>query len=232
MSELPAASPIARGRAADVFALGDDRVLRRLRRGVIDGSEVAAMEVAENGGFPVPHLFAWSGADMELERLDGRDMLAVLTRSPWRLRREAHRLADLHLRLREVPVPAERRADLAPRFGGGHTLVHGDLHPGNVMMTSNGPVVIDWANAGVGPTDADVALTWMLLAIGDPADRSRLQRRLLGWFRRAFVRAFLQRAGRPSARSVAAVAAHRSSDPNFSAAEVEAVERFRRAHGE
>ena len=46
---------------------------------------------------------------------------------------------------------------------GGDRLVHLDLHPLNVILSSRGPVVIDWANAARGEGLSDVAVTYVLL---------------------------------------------------------------------
>jgi hypothetical protein len=42
------------------------------------------------------------------------------------------------------------------------TLVHGDLHPGNIVQTENGHVVVDWSDAAVGNPFVDLAtfLVW------------------------------------------------------------------------
>ncbi|MEP6852309.1 MAG: ester cyclase [bacterium] len=50
----------------------------------------------------------------------------------------------------------------------GGALVHGDPHPGNVVMSEKGPVLIDWTNHRTGPRALDVALTWLLLDCFDP----------------------------------------------------------------
>jgi hypothetical protein len=49
----------------------------------------------------------------------------------------------------------------------GDRLVHLDLHPMNVMVTAEGPVVIDWSNAKRGAPEMDVANTWALLRCGE-----------------------------------------------------------------
>src|SRR6478672_1831381 len=43
---------------------------------------------------------------------------------------------------------------------------HLDLHPLNVIMSPNGPVVIDWPNARRGDPILDVAVTYALIACG------------------------------------------------------------------
>ena len=59
------------------------------------------------------------------------------------------------------PVLAATRS-LAP----GHALCHGDLHPGNVIMTQDGARIIDWFDATAGNPSADLARTCVLLQYG------------------------------------------------------------------
>lgn len=51
--------------------------------------------------------------------------------------------------------------------GAGERIVHLDLHPGNVMPTPDGPVVIDWTNGWAGPASADVAMAYLIMASSD-----------------------------------------------------------------
>lgn len=48
----------------------------------------------------------------------------------------------------------------------GAALLHGDLHPGNVLLSSDGPVVIDWFDASIGHPVADVVRSSLLLRLG------------------------------------------------------------------
>jgi aminoglycoside phosphotransferase (APT) family kinase protein len=43
-------------------------------------------------------------------------------------------------------------------------LCHGDLHPGNIIMASDGPVIIDWFDAARGDRVADIARTSLLMS--------------------------------------------------------------------
>jgi aminoglycoside phosphotransferase (APT) family kinase protein len=43
-------------------------------------------------------------------------------------------------------------------------LCHGDLHPGNVIMSREGPVLIDWFDAARGDSLADIARTSLLIS--------------------------------------------------------------------
>jgi aminoglycoside phosphotransferase (APT) family kinase protein len=69
------------------------------------------------------------------------------------------------------PVPPERTAAALTALNqlpDGSRLCHGDYHPDNVLMSPNGPVIIDWAGATSGNPIADVARTSLLLRVGAP----------------------------------------------------------------
>src|SRR5665647_261519 len=70
--------PLASGRDADVFALGNGRVLRRYRDGSDATAEAELMAYVAGHGFPVPAVYAVDGADIEMELLDGSTMLDAL----------------------------------------------------------------------------------------------------------------------------------------------------------
>jgi thiamine kinase len=88
----------------------------------------------------------------------------------------------------------------------GDALCHGDYHPDNVLMTRNGPIIIDWGSASSGHPLADVAQTELLLQVGEPPS-SQLHRWLLSsaqtLVRSVYIRRYLRL--RPaSARDLAA----------------------------
>lgn len=56
-----------------------------------------------------------------------------------------------------------RNVGLLPAAVGPLRLCHGDLHPGNVILSEGGPVVIDWFDASRGDAAADVARSSLLL---------------------------------------------------------------------
>jgi len=218
---------LASGRSADIFAVGDGRILRRRRVGEIAATEVDAMRAARRHVYPVPEVYRVAGAEMEMERADGPDLLDELARAPWRYRQVARTLADLHLRLRAIPVDGLQLGVVGEPV---EALVHGDLHPGNVIVTATGPVVIDWESAGVGPLDTDAANVWLLLTIADADNVPRLVRPLVPLVRRALLRSFLGRVGRPRPATVAGVCDDRLADPNMRPHEIDRIRRFRAHH--
>lgn len=167
---------IGQGRAARVYDLGNGTVLRRYRNLSHDAThEAEAMRFAARCGVPVPVVRHARGPDLVMDRLDGRTMMADLLEHPGRLREHAAILAGLHRRLDAVPAPA---GDNQPApTDAPHRLLHGDLHPDNIILSPAGPVLIDWTNAAFGPAAHDVAQTWLVLgcfAHPDPAIEQRL----------------------------------------------------------
>jgi aminoglycoside phosphotransferase (APT) family kinase protein len=225
----PPGELLASGRDSDIFDVGPGLVLRRSRRGRSMAEEARVMEHARAHGYPVPAIDQISddGTDLVMERLDGPSMLAALGRRPWSVRRQGAVLADLHRQLHDIPAPDWLPA--AP-FGSGDRLLHLDLHPMNVILTSKGPVVIDWPNARRGDGDADLALTWVLLAAGGiPA--GRVKAAVLGAGRAQLIAGLLAPFDRAAvAAQLAGVVEWKAADPNMTAAEQDAMWSLVRQH--
>ncbi len=154
MTDLPL---IGRGRAADVFDAGNGRVLRRYRSARADSveREALAMRHLREHGAPVPEVFSAAGTDIVMERLEGPTMLDVLKTTPWRAASIGRQLNAIHTRVHSI-VASD--IDL-PRFSDGDAILHLDLHPDNVIITPDGPMIIDWSNVALGDPLADVTLS-------------------------------------------------------------------------
>lgn len=202
--------PIASGRASEILDLGDGRVLRRFKAGGSPEREALVMSHALAAGYPVPKVLEVRPDALVLERIEGRNMLGTLLRRPWTLPRQAAELASLHKRLHEIPAP-----DGLESAGPGDRLLHLDLHPENVILAPNGPVVVDWTNARRGEPALDVALTWVIGATsGGPLGR-------------VFLRSFLPHFDREEvARALPDAGAMRIADLNVTEKEREAVRRL------
>jgi aminoglycoside phosphotransferase (APT) family kinase protein len=189
---------IGAGRNADVYDLGDGRVLRRYRDGRDAervGAEALIMTRARASGVPVPEVFDVSGADIVMERAAGPTMLDTLARRPWTVPAQATLLARLHELVHAVPLSGLPELATLPGWTGpadGDALLHRDLHPQNVIHTERGPIIIDWEGAARGPAIADVGLTWVIIAFSEvplPPVRAAVARALQSAFARSFVRA-------------------------------------------
>ena len=124
------------------------------------------------------------------ERLLGRSMLHEMANRPWRIARFTRMFADLHDRLhrteasdlpkqrtrlehlidqgaKTLPPPLAKRVRAAlENEPDAASVCHGDLHPDNVLLTADGPKVVDWEPSGKGCPAADVAWTVLLLRHG------------------------------------------------------------------
>lgn len=68
--------------------------------------------------------------------------------------REAEQLSE---------IERSEACQLAESLPRGAALLHGDLHPGNVLMGADGPRVIDWFDAAIGHPVADVVRSSILM---------------------------------------------------------------------
>jgi len=211
---------IGAGRAADVYALDERRVLRRYRNGESSEREAAVMAYLAGAGFPVPRVHDASGPDLVLERLGGRDMLADLSARPWLARRHARTLAGLHDRLHAITAPPSLRAP----FGPGGRVLHLDLHPGNVMLTAAGPVVIDWSNVAAGAPAADVAMAWLIIATSEVDAPPLLLRPAISSIRAVLLRRFRALVRDDPGPEMARVARARIADRNTRPAEAQRLQ--------
>jgi len=180
--------------------------------------EAQVMTYVRSQGFPVPAVEEVSddGLCMVFERIEGADMMAMMTKRPWTIPGHGRLLADLHRRLHELTAP-----DWLPDapIGRGTRLLHLDLHPLNVMIGAQGPVVIDWTGACRGDPAVDVALAWVLMAAGDVAT-GRPIGAILGRARSVLVNSFIRRFDLDAIKPVLdEVVAWKVLDPHMSAAE-------------
>jgi Ser/Thr protein kinase RdoA (MazF antagonist) len=207
---------IGSGRAADVYEVDGGRVLRRYRIQAEVAAEARLMRYLRSAGFPVPEVYDADGQDIVMARLHGADMLSDLTKRPWLASRYARILATMHDKLHEIEAPP-----WLPRpFGEGDRVLHLDLHPGNVVLTADGPTVIDWSNGAAGPAGADVAMAIIIMRVSEIDELPLLIRLLSGAVRRRLVRIFEQAVDADCAPYLAAAARLRIADRNVRPAEV------------
>jgi aminoglycoside phosphotransferase (APT) family kinase protein len=218
---------IAAGRASEVFDLGDGRVLRRFKSGGDPEREALVMRHARAHGYPVPQVLEVTADALVLARIEGQTMAEAASAgqtmaeaaSAGRQSVEDHAavLARLHEDLHEVDAPVGLQA-----VGHGDRLLHLDLHPANVILSPDGPVVIDWTNARRGEPAFDVALTWVIGATSQG----------LGRLGRTFISRFLAYFDRDELlRALPAAVDFRLADANVSDEERQAILRLRADEG-
>jgi uncharacterized protein (TIGR02172 family) len=189
--------PIARGFTAEIYASKQGKVLKLFNLGISRDTvehEANLTHIIHVTGLPVPAVGEFIEIDgrfgFELDRVEGISMLEALTQSPWRYPTYARQLAELHVqihtrRVPELPALSERlahkinRAERLPenvrqaalkaleRVPEDDKLCHGDFHPGNILLTKRGPVIIDWLDASRGKPILDVARSSLLFGSGN-----------------------------------------------------------------
>lgn len=137
------------------------------------------------------------------ERVNGVSMWEAGKHKPWNAFRYGRRMAELHAKLHastlQADLPSQRHElekgiehakalpthllfkvlDALGSMPDGDRLCHGDFHPGNILMTPQGEIIIDWIHAVRGNPLADVARTTNL-ALGF-IQTSQIQRPFLSY---------------------------------------------------
>lgn len=121
------------------------------------------------------------------ERVAGASMWDLIVATPRLARSMANELAEIHKDILRTGLPTdvdglvermsskiehaevlcveerEEALQIVGRMPRGAALLHGDLHPANVLMAERGPVVIDWFDAAIGHPVADVVRSSILV---------------------------------------------------------------------
>jgi tRNA A-37 threonylcarbamoyl transferase component Bud32 len=214
-------SLIASGQDCEIHEAGPGRVVRRSRDGRDLEREAAVMRHARRHGFPAPEVFDADGPEILMERVDGPSLIEVMTRAPEDAPRHTRLLAALQRDLAAVRAPGWLQAAAGCP---GNRLLHLDLHPANVLLTADGPRVIDWANAARGAAGADAACTWLVLATA-PVEPPLEERRA------AMLAAFLEDVDAAAARPyLPAMADRRRADRNITDMEKTGIAAFLAEH--
>lgn len=182
-------------------------------------AEAAAQRAAAAAGLRVPEVRGIQEVDgrpgLVMARLDGIDGLTAAERQPWRIWSIGRATGKLHRELARTPAPAglknlkdrlrhdigqSRRVperargrvlSLLEAAPDGDRLCHGDFHPGNVIETRDGPVIIDFSGASSGDPLADHVNALIILSAGaPPPGLSRRERMLIAVGRDLFAAAY------------------------------------------
>lgn len=221
LKELPS-KPIAEGRTAEIFLWDDHHILKLYRdwcppHWIKDEARIA--QAVYDAGIPSPatgEIVEMNGRQgLIYERIQGISMLQDMNAHPWTILKHARSLAGLQAKINKQSItglpsyieglqhaisktpylPEDLRTKtlaLLATLPDGQRLCHGDYHPGNVILTKDGPIVIDWMTASTGSHWADVARTSLLLSIG-PKGAGRSVSPILRIAIRLYHRAYLHR---------------------------------------
>jgi hypothetical protein len=184
------------------------------------------MRYLGEAGFPVPEVYAAEGPDLVLSLVAGPTLAEAALAGAVTPGQVGEVLADLHSALDTIDPPDWLRASSASGGGSGQALVHHDLHPENVLVGRDGPVLIDWTNSGLGLRGVDRALTGLILgqvALTGPPELASAASLVL--------QRYLAVAGRPVASDRDLALARRRADPAVAADELPMLDEAARMLG-
>jgi uncharacterized protein (TIGR02172 family) len=214
--------PIAYGRQAEIYAWGEERVLKLFLGNWPEAArhEFAISQLAYTQGVKTPQPVEIVEKDgrpgIVFEKVKGPSLLKLLASHPWQIRSLARQFANLqhtvhHCQALGFPLARPELEkyiqsnqlistqvkksflEIIRKLPDGDALLHGDFHPDNVMVTTHGMVIIDWPNAARGCPLADVARTSILLRFGEPVGKTSIGLLILSRFLRGvFRRAYLR----------------------------------------
>ncbi|MDG2515785.1 phosphotransferase [Sphingobium yanoikuyae] len=201
MNERTAPYPfIARGASAELFDIGGGHALKLFRDSVSDemiAREAEASAHAAACGVPTAAAIGRQTSDgrrgIVYPRLEGVTLMDWVRRNPMRAGWALNQMGEVHATMHRAkggtlrslkqvlatdiaygPAPDTlQRAAIAylETLPNGDALTHGDFHLGNVMMTPQGMMVIDWSKAAAGHPAADAVRSEMLMRFGiGPSD--------------------------------------------------------------
>lgn len=223
MSSFHPESLLGQGRTAEIFAWQDHQILKLFYGEYSPDSAFSEMmksRVISSLNLPTPKFIDKVEIDGRIgliyERVDGISMLKMINTRPWLLFRLGRQLAELHTIIHQhqgtglppmrpeldaaiqqvasLPISsADKVLKILQNLPDGNVLCHFDFHPDQVMLTSQGPVILDWATAHQGHPLADVAQTFVVLSVGQVPYGSKLIQTLINLWRGLFRKTYLSR---------------------------------------
>jgi aminoglycoside phosphotransferase (APT) family kinase protein len=183
---------INQGRTAEVYDIGNHQILKLFRSGfplAAIENECRIVIAINQCTLPLPKFFGKMEYEGRIgliyEYIQGQSMLNSIMSKPWAFFAYAKKMAELHAAIHQTKVagiprqkealeffinrtdlPAEDKTKIIQELkglNGGDFLCHGDMHPDNILFSTNKPVVIDWMTATIGNPAGDVARTIVIL---------------------------------------------------------------------
>lgn len=216
---------LADGRTAELYARDEKYVIKLYRPGweATDADyEFKLVQQIQGSSIPTPAAVELVTIDgrpgIVFERVNGRNLLEIIQEDPSRLEPLTKQLAALQAQLHGIrlnglpdnqqrlqrkitnarPLSVEMKTAVLAQLNQlpqDNALLHGDFHPGNILLTDDGPVIIDWIDASLGHPLADVARTIIIIGYGDPAEADAETLARLQQIRQLFLSVYLETYG-------------------------------------
>lgn len=213
---------IGQGNTAEIYRLDDNKILKLFRHGIskeIIEREYRNGSYIQKKLDCIPKVYDMVEINDRLgiiyEEIKGTDMLKVMLTSLWKINDYAKKLAHYHLDLQipiiynictvkekleedvnAVDVLSNENKQIVRKYlmqlPEGDELCHFDFHPGNIMITDNKAVFIDWMTACRGDACADVARTCIMLKYGEVAQAPWVMRKLFSFFQHHIYKIYIK----------------------------------------
>ncbi|SFJ14369.1 phosphotransferase family protein [Thermoflavimicrobium dichotomicum] len=184
---------IREGRTAEIYTWEDEIMIKVFRENIPIAAiyhEFTIHQKIKELSLPIPKVYGISDfkgkKGIIYERIEGSTITQAITKNPFTMKKHAILMARLHLDMhkidgQELPLQKETLKEnitLAPLLDKhtknkiiryvdslpeGSQVCHGDFHPDNILLSPQGPVIIDWITAISGNPFADVARTSLML---------------------------------------------------------------------
>lgn len=213
---------IAKGRTAEVYDLDKKHIVKLYHDTWAKENveyEYKISKIVTDLGIKVPEVFdiiEHEGRNgIVFEKLKGKSMLQLMKTKPFQIGKFGQQLAELHFSFYDKTVKElPKQVDILKRgiqkrdyittnekskileklkeLPKNNHLCHNDFHPDNVLITDDGPYIIDWMTVSQGNSLGDFARSCLMLQIGTPPS-GLVDRILTGFFRSRFFKGYSQR---------------------------------------
>ncbi len=189
---------IGRGRTADIYLWGEDKVIKLFHENFSEKSidfEFHINKIVQDIYPNIPKVFEKTRIQNKtgiiFEYIQGPTLLEVFTRNPFSIFKEVKRFVELHVEMHKCGVAGlndlknyllndiKRVKELddnqrnliikvLDNLPSKNILCHRDFHPDNILYAEKSLVVIDWITSVQGAPAADVARSYYIMKYGSP----------------------------------------------------------------
>ena len=223
---------IGQGNTAEIYRVDDNKVLKLFHLGlnkeVVEREYQNGISVQRILDF-VPRVYDLVEIDgrsgIIYQEIKGTDMLKIMSKSFFKINHYAKKLAHYHLYIHKpimdhISTVKEKLVDdlscvdmltdeikeklrkYLKQLPEGNDLCHFDFHPGNIMITENKAVFIDWMTACQGDACADVARTGILLKYGEVPHAPWIIRKIISIFQHHIYKIYIKEYLKISKRNI------------------------------
>lgn len=184
---------IGAGNTAEIYLWNEKEIIKlfhdSIHESLIEREFLASQEV-QNLGLAAPKvgnkIFYQNRTGIIYEKIDGITLTERLAKDPMNAGKEAKKFAELHFQIHGMKSSAlsdiheslifhinrcnrftleqkEKIVSYIAALPTNQAVCHMDFHPDNILISEQGPIVIDWMTAGSGNPFADVARTVIIL---------------------------------------------------------------------